>query len=272
MAEPRRIDSLDNEKVKDAIRLRDRRSREKSGRFLVEGAREIRRALEAGHRPVSLFVEATLAKERDLIERSTGAGARSFLVSSAVWSKMAVREERDGLLAIFPLPRAELSELQLGRDPLVLATVGIEKPGNVGALLRTADIFGADAFLAAEGTDLWSPNVVRASLGCIFHVPLARAKESDLLSWIEHSGLRIAAATPRGGVRPSDADLRGAWVIALGSEEKGLGSEFLAAADVRVQIPMKGSADSLNVSVAAGILLYEADRQRSERVLGKQSG
>jgi TrmH family RNA methyltransferase len=263
MTEGLRIESLDNDKVKDAIRLRSRRARETSNRFLVEGAREIRRALDAGHRPVSLFVESSLVTEADLIERSTRAGARSFSVSKAVWSKMAVREDRDGLLAIFPLPRAELSELQLGGDPLVLAAIGIEKPGNVGALLRTADAFGVDAFLIAEGTDLWNPNVVRASLGCVFSVPLALAEADDLLPWIKGSGLRIAAATPGGGVSPSEADLRGALALVVGSEEQGLGREILASADVKVRIAMKGSADSLNVSVAAGILLYEADQQRS---------
>ncbi len=280
MPERLRIESVDNSKVKDAVRLRDRRSRRKTGRFLVEGLREIVLALEAGLVPDVLFVEETRAASAGAGAPATGAGscfpdgaeavelaatrgARVASVSDAVWAKLAIREDRDGLLGVFPVPDASLEALKLPPDPLVLAASGIEKPGNVGALLRSADAFGVDAFVVEGGTDLWNPNVVRASLGCLFSVPVAEAPGGRLFPWLREQGLRLVAATPRGDVLPDRAPLTGPVAVVLGSEEHGLDDRSIDTADVRVRIPMRGQADSLNVSVSAGVLLYEADRQRS---------
>ncbi len=280
MPERLRIDSVDNPKVKEAVRLRDRRRRRKTGRFLVEGRREIVLALEAGLVPELLFVEESLAESADaaapatgagscfprgseIVERAAMRGARVASVGDAAWAKLAIREDRDGLLGVFPVPDASLEALSLPPDPLVLAASGIEKPGNVGALLRSADAFGVDAFVVEGGTDLWNPNVVRASLGCLFTVPVAEAPGGRLFPWLREQGLRLVAATPRGDSRPDHAPLTGPVAIVLGSEEHGLDERTIDAADVRVRIPMRGQADSLNVSVSAGVLLYEADRQRS---------
>ncbi len=275
-----RIESLDNTKVKDAVRLRDRRGRRKAGQFLVEGLREVVLALEAGHVPDLLFVEDGLAARaeggtggagvvgrfpsaEETIERAVAAGVRIVSVSPAVWAKLAVREDRDGLLGVFPIPDASPERLRLPAAPLVLAASGIEKPGNLGALLRSADAFGVDALLVESGTDLWNPNVVRSSLGCLFTVPVAAVPAGALEPWLRQSGLRIAAATPQGATLPDQADLTGPIAILLGSEEHGLDPRTIAGADVRLRIPMRGRADSLNVSVSAGVLLYEADRQRA---------
>jgi TrmH family RNA methyltransferase len=280
MAERRRIESVDNAKVKEAVRLRDRRGRRKAGRFLVEGLREIVLALEAGLIPELLFVEEAVAARSDGTPTGAGAsagypsgdevaraaeerGGRVVAVSPAVWAKLAVREDRDGLLGVFPIPDASPARLRLPPEPLVLAATGIEKPGNLGALLRSADAFGADAFVVEGGTDLWNPNVVRASLGTLFTVPVAAAPAGSLRTWLAETGLRIVAATPRGESLPAGIDLRGPVALLLGSEEHGLDEDAIAGADARVRIPMRGKADSLNVSVSAGVLLYEADRQRS---------
>lgn len=258
------LTSLDNAKVKDAVRLRDRRARKRAQRFLVEGRREIERALDAGRVPETLFVEEGLAAP-EVVARADGLGVRVAVVAPAVWAKLAVREDRDGLLAVLPVPDAAPERLRLPDAPLVLAASGVEKPGNVGALLRSADAFGADAFVVEGGTDLWNPNVVRASLGCLFTVPVAQAPAGGLLAWLRGAGLRVVAATPAGETRPDGADLAGPVAILLGSEEQGLAPDVLAAADVRVRVPMRGRADSLNVSVTAGVLLWEADRQRAPR-------
>ena len=178
-------------------------------------------------------------------------------------AKLALREGDEGVVAVFPIPDVSPERLRLPEAPLVLAAVDLEKPGNVGALLRSADGLGADAFVVEGGTDLWNPNVVRASLGCLFTVPVAVTPEGGMLAWLRSRGLRVVAATPDGRRTPDEVDLTGPVALVFGREDTGLSAEFLAAADDRARIPMRGRADSLNVSVSAGILLYEADRQRA---------
>lgn len=262
-----RIESPDNPRVKEAVRLRERRARGKLGRFLVEGRREVARALEAGLVPFSLFVEERADAPADLetsrlVSAAQNVGARILRVTPGVAEKLALREGADGLIGVFPIPGASPERLRLPKAPLALCMSGIEKPGNVGALLRSADAFAVDALVVEGGTDLWNPNVVRASLGCLFSVPVAAVPTGELLAWIRRSKLRVIAAALDGSSAPHDVDFRGPVALVLGSEEHGLDAQLLAAADARVRIPMRGRADSLNVSVSAGILLYEADRQR----------
>jgi TrmH family RNA methyltransferase len=259
-----RITSADNPRVKDALKLRTRRARKQTGRFLVEGTRELARALDAGLRPELLLVEPDRAGEAGAVavERTLAGGGRVAEVAPAVYAKLVLREDAEGLIAVIPIPPDGLADLRLPGAPLVLAAMGVEKPGNVGALLRSADAFGAAAVVTEGGTDLWNPNVVRASLGCLFTVPVAAAPAGALLPWLREQGLRITAAAIDGAVAPHRADLTGGVAILVGSEQRGLPAEIQAAADVRVRIPMRGAVDSLNVSVAAGVLLYEASRQR----------
>jgi TrmH family RNA methyltransferase len=261
------IESLENARVKEAVKLRDRRARTKAGRFLVEGRRELTHALEAGWIPDHVFVEETGAgvAGRALVETASGCGARVLSVSPAVYAKLAVRDRADGIVAVVPVPDVSPDRLRLAADALVLAAVGIEKPGNVGALLRSADAFGADAFVVEGGTDLWNPNVVRASLGCLFTVPLAVVPAGGMAAWLRSGIRRVIAAVPDGSSLPAATDLTGPVALLVGSEEHGLPPDLVAGADARVRIPMRGRADSLNVSVSAGILLYEADRQRQGR-------
>ena len=257
-----RITSLDNPRVKDAVKLRERRVRTRASRFLVEGRRELELALEAGLAPDHVFVRAVKGTD-PLVEKAEAAGARRFEVSDDVWAKIAMRTGTDAVLGVFATPDLSADRLRLPAEPLVLAASGIEKPGNVGALLRSADAFGVDAFVAEGGTDLFNPNVVRASLGCLFTVPVATVPAGQLVAWLRGKGLRVVAATPDGNRAPDRTDFSGAVAIVVGAEDDGLAAGAMGAADERVRIPMRGRADSLNVSVSAAVLLYEADRQRA---------
>ncbi|MAF26830.1 MAG: RNA methyltransferase [Gemmatimonadota bacterium] len=259
------ITSSKNPRVKSAVRLRDRRARRREGRFLVEGSREIARALDAGFRAETLFAQEKLVESSGLpflVERAAACGARVIPVAPSVFAKLAIREESDGLVAVFPIPDPSPERLRPGAAPLLLAASGIEKPGNLGALLRSADAFAVDALLVEGGSDLWGPNVVRASLGCLFTVAVAAFEDGALFPWLKERGVRMVAVTPDGDTPLPDADLTGAVAVVVGNEQSGISREVREAADVRVAIPMGGAADSLNVSVCAGIVLYEATRQR----------
>ena len=261
--EPPRLASLENPRVKEAVRLRRRPAREERRLFLVEGEREIQRALHAGFQAQTLFVSEAIAGEG--AERKwarSAAGAQVFTVTPLVYEKMAMREDRDGVLAIFEMPETDVRAWKLSSSALVLVAVGIEKPGNLGALARSADAFGASGLISAGGTDLWNPNTVRASLGSIFTIPTGVLEMERVIPELRAMGLRLVAASPSGETVLDDASWEGKIALLVGSEEEGLPPEILRAVDVRVKIPMQGSVDSLNVSVTAGILLHEAHRRR----------
>jgi TrmH family RNA methyltransferase len=180
-----------------------------------------------------------------------------------VFEKISYREGPDGWLAVTPSAGGMLDDLELGQQPLVLVSAGLEKPGNLGAILRTADAAGIAAVVAADPvTDWGNPNVVRASKGTVFSVPVASGTSTQVLHWIKLRGLQIVAATPAAGELVTDVDLTGPTAIAVGAEQAGLPPEWLESADHRVRIPMFGKADSLNVSTSAAIMAYEAVRQR----------
>jgi RNA methyltransferase, TrmH family len=263
-AEPE-ITSPANPRIKQLVALRRRRERDQAGVTLVEGRAEIELALAAGVEPRALYYCPELSSPAGLhLTADTAAlGAEVIRLSPAVFSKVSYREGPDGWLAVVPALAATLSRLNLGPDPLVLACAGLEKPGNLGAILRTADAAGASAVIAADPVTDWAnPNVIRASKGTVFSVPVASATSAEVLHWIAARGLRIIAATPDASQLVTDADLTGPVVIAVGAEQAGLPSEWLREADARVRIPMFGRADSLNVSTSAAIIAYEAVRQR----------
>ncbi len=203
------------------------------------------------------------------LEQLHGSGrTRLYTVTPEVYAKLAVRESSGGVLLLLPYLETSLDALQLGPVPLLAVVENAEKPGNLGAILRTADAAGVDAVIAchssehAGSTDLHNPNTVRASLGTIFSMPIAQGSTAETIAWLKTRGIRIAAATPEGATRYTDADLRGPLAIVLGSEAHGLTAAWLAAADLRLAIPMHGQADSLNLAASAAILLFEALRQR----------
>jgi RNA methyltransferase, TrmH family len=261
------ITSPANPRIKQLVALRRRRTREQAGVTLVEGLAEIELALAAGVAPVTLYYCPALADPESLGLAATAAavGAAVVQVSRPVFEKISYREGPDGWLAVVSAVVSSLDNLDLGPRPLVLVCAGLEKPGNLGAILRTADAAGVAAVIAADPvTDWGNPNVVRASKGTVFSVPVAAGTSAQALDWIAARRLAIVAATPDAKQLVTDVDLTGPTAIAVGAEQAGLSSEWLERADHRVRIPMFGRADSLNVSTSAAIITYEAVRQRMQ--------
>ncbi|HUE99855.1 MAG TPA: RNA methyltransferase [Anaerolineales bacterium] len=255
------ITSLQNPRVKHLVRLRDdKRQRREDGMMLVEGYDEIRLALSTGHKPRTLFSAPELATRQIRVE-----DAESITVTRAVFEKMSYRENPDGWLAVFPIPHVSFADLKLSEAPLVIVAESVEKPGNLGAILRTADAAHVEALLVCNPrVDLWNPNVVRASRGAVFSVPVVESDNASALEWLKARKLRILAATPSAEVVYSDVDLREPIAIAVGTEDEGLTDFWMSNADVQVKIPMMGKVNSLNVSVSTALILYEAVRQRSQ--------
>lgn len=269
MPHAHRIESARNPLVKEVAKLKQRRERERTGLMLVEGAREVRSALVAKLAVQRLLLcpdlQADGGAEADALRRiAEQRGAEIVLLSTQAFTRVSLRQGPDGVAAVAASPGRGLAELALPAEPLVLVLDGLEKPGNVGALLRTADAVGVDAVVfTGAGTDVTNPNVIRASMGSAFVVPVAVAASDDVLAWLHLHALRIVAASPGADEAHWDADYRGAIAVVLGAEHAGLPQSWLTAAHRRVFIPMQGqAADSLNVAVAGAVLLYEAARQR----------
>jgi TrmH family RNA methyltransferase len=233
----------------------------------VEGYREIRRALDKGVRPTELYFSPDWflgENEPALIAAAQSVGAAVFELTKSTFAKVAYRERPDGLLAVVPQWRRELSELKRSPTPFLLVVEAIEKPGNLGTILRSADAAGCDAVIVCDPvTDIFNPNVVRASTGVLFSVPLVVAESAAVLAWLKAGGVRTIATTPAAETLYTAADLRGPLAIVMGSEQYGLSEFWLKNADLPVRIPMAGQADSLNVAMATIITLFEAVRQRS---------
>jgi len=259
------INSLQNPRVKAAAKLRDAHHRRRQGRMLIEGARCIARALAGGVEVVEVFHCPALmaAGEADLLGRLRAAGATALEVPPHVLAKIAYREKPEGLLAVARIRRYGLADLPVRPAGLYVVAENLEKPGNLGAICRSADAVGVDGLIVCDKrTDATNPNVIRASTGTVFSVSLAEADSGEALAWLRGNGVRILAATPDGDRDYTAADMTGGTAIVLGSEHLGLSDTFARGADLRVRIPMRGAADSLNVSAAATVLLFEAARQR----------
>jgi TrmH family RNA methyltransferase len=232
----------------------------------VDGARECRRALDARIAVDAAFICPPLLRSADAVEAVAALRARGeeeVEVSERAFAKLAFGDRTDGIVLVVRTPPTELEDLDIGDVPLILVTEDVEKPGNLGAILRTADAAGCDAVIAIGGTDLFNPNVIRASIGTVFKVPLAAATAEAALGWLRSRGIRIVAARVEAERSYADADLRGPLAFALGSEALGISSAWSAPDIEGVRLPMLGVADSLNVSATAAVLAYEARRQRS---------
>lgn len=260
------ITSIQNPRVRSALALRDARERRRSGHLLVDGAREIGRALGAGLEAEECFValdrirsdeaRATLAE----VERR---GVPVVPVSPSVLARIAFGERDEGLVLVAKAPSTSLERLQLPPVPLVAVVDSIEKPGNLGAIARSADGAGVDALIVADPlADPWNPNAIRASVGTILALPLAVCWAGDARHFLERAGIRIVATRVDGAIPYTEADLSGPVAIVMGGEAEGLSTSWDDLDVVGVRIPMRGIADSLNVSVSAAILFYEALRQR----------
>lgn len=258
------ITSTTNPTVKALADLKTRRARNSSGRFIIEGSRAVARAIEAGVEIDRLvFCPALLDAAGDAVLGRWGARA-TLEVAEAPFRKIAYRRHPDGLVATAVQFPTDLEHLPAGPNPLYLVAEAIEKPGNLGAMLRTADAAGATGVVVADPTtDVFNPNVVRASQGAIFSVPIAVAPTPTVLAWLEATGVVVVSGRIGADRAYWDVDMSGPTALVVGAEDSGLSAEW---ADITtVEIPLHGSADSLNASVAAALLLYEAVRQRRSR-------
>lgn len=261
------IDSPANPRLKQLAKLRERKERDRLGLALVEGARESHRALAGGWPILQLLscpaLHSPEAKELapELVQHST----EHWLLSRPAFEKLSSREHPDGLLAVVQPPRRSLAELRWPADALLLVADGLEKPGNLGALLRSADAAEADAVLVTgSGTDLANPQVIRASMGSLFAMQAVACDAKELRQRLKADGVRLVAATPSADTLLWDADLRGPVALVLGTEHEGLDPAWLEAADLQLRVPMGGMADSLNVATTGALLLFEARRQRRD--------
>jgi len=261
------IASPANPRINAAVALRERRERESTGLTLVDGAREARRALEAGVDVEVAFVCLPLLSSDDarasVAALGRAHGRRELVeVSPRAFEKLAYGDRSDGIVLVVRPRVRTLAGLELPADPLVVVTENVEKPGNLGAILRSADGAGADAVIVVGGTDLFNPNVIRASVGTVFTVPVVTAPSGEVASWLRDRGLRIVTTRVDAPTLHADADLRGPVALVLGSEAEGLSAAWTGHDVQAIRLPMEGIADSLNVSAAAAVLLYEAWRQR----------
>jgi len=259
------IDSPRNARIQAALALRERSERLASGMTIVDGTRECRRAVEAGVHVDAAFVCRSLlrtAKAGAVLDRLRTDRVELVDVSLRVHDRLAFGNRGDGLVLVVKTPSVRLDGLRLGPTPLVIVTEDVEKPGNLGAILRTADGAGCDAVIAVGGTDLFNPNVIRASVGIVFSLPVASGSAADVLAWLTSRQIRPVAARVDGETAYDAADLTGPLAIVLGSEAAGLSAAWHDPAIRGVRLPMLGVADSLNVSVAAAVIAFEARRQR----------
>ena len=253
------ITSLQNPKVKYIVKLReDRRQRQRDGVMLVEGHDELTLALGSGLIPQMVLTAPELGPVSMDISP-----ADVTTVTRAVFEKISYRDNPDGWMGIFPIPTSSLDDLKLSASPLVIVAESVEKPGNLGAILRTADAAHVDAILVCDPrVELWNPNVIRASRGAVFTVPTVEVDSSSALEWLRSNKMRILAATPSAEVLYTDVDLTQPIAIAVGTEDEGLTDFWMDNADLKVLIPMMGRVNSLNVSIATALITYEAVRQR----------
>ena len=268
--EVQQITSLQNPRVKEVVKLSKRSYRDERGVLLVEGYRELKRALENRWKPAAVFFcpEFFLGKnEMPLLDLCQSAGAELFQCSASVFEKMAYRDRPEGLLAEGPQIRGTLADLSLKQtSPFFVVAESVEKPGNLGTILRSADASGVDAVIVCdERTDINNPNVVRASTGTLFSLPVVTATSAETMQWLKERNIQTLAASPHATAEYTEVDLTRGVALVVGSEQYGLSDAWMKNADLQVRIPMLGQADSLNVSAATTILLYEVVRQRRKK-------
>lgn len=264
------ITSAQNPKIKDFLALQEKsRLRREKGLFVVEGRRELLHCLEAGFSPRTIFVceEILGAGEMEAVLGAAGEGCTVFSVSANVYDRMAYRSGTEGVTAIMQARNLRLEQLRFrNEEPLIVVVEAVEKPGNLGAILRSADAAGADAVIVCDPlTDLYNPNLIRASIGAVFSVPVVAASSAETIEWLRSRCVTIYTAQLQDSSWYYDCDMKKATAIVMGTEATGLTGIWREAADRHIRIPMLGKLDSLNVSVSAAVLLFEAVRQRNSK-------
>lgn len=261
------ITSVQNPRIKQLALLQQKSSeRRRTGLFVVEGRRELQHCLNAGYEADSVFVCPDLLAADDASIRaflSAFPPSICFEVTPAVYEKIAYRGTTEGLLAVVRARKTTLDSLPQKEDALYIVLESVEKPGNLGAVLRSADAAQADAVIVCDPlTDLYNPNLVRSSIGALFTVPCVACTTEACIRWLKSRRVRILTAQLQDSSLYYDTDMRAATAIVMGTESTGLTDAWRQAADAHIRIPMLGRLDSLNVSVSAAILLFEAVRQR----------
>lgn len=263
------ITSPQNPKILLAAALRvNGRSRRGNGLFVVEGRRETAHCIEAGFVPKALFVCPEIISVTDLepltaLSESLNPSCCVYEIGPSLYEKIAYRGGTEGIIAEIEYKERRLEDIVLSENPLVVVLEGVEKPGNLGAVLRSADAAGADAVIACDPlTDLYNPNLIRASIGAVFSRQVAVASSKETLAWLRSKGISVLTAQLQDSELYYNTPMTGPTAIVFGTEATGLTDIWRKAADAHIRIPMLGSLDSLNVSVSAAILLFEAVRQR----------
>ncbi len=260
------ITSLQNPRIKNLARYSNRRHRDREQKILIEGYRGILRALENNFPLEELYIcpELYLGDNEDALVQMAGSrGTRVFTVTPPVFKKITYRDRPEGLLAVAPQFHKHPRDLPHPDNPLYVVGEAIEKPGNLGTMLRSADAAGCNGLIVCDAcTDIFNPNVVCASVGTLFSMPIAECSSQDFVDWCRETGVKIVATTPDTETVHTDADLTGPVAVAMGTEQYGLSDFWLENADIKVRIPMYGQADSLNVATATTLVLFEAVRQR----------
>lgn len=268
MYEIKEISSLQNPLVKKVLTLKEKsRERKKSGLFVLEGRRELQLALKGDYELITLFFYGDLISGEAITEllETTKSHPELISISKEVYQKIAYRETTEGLVAIAKSKSHGLDSLSLQKEnPLILVAEAPEKPGNIGALLRTADAANLDAVLIANPkADLYNPNIIRSSIGCVFTNSIATGSTEEVIAFLKSKDIKIYCAALSASKDYFGTDFKGATAIVVGTESTGLSDEWLACSTQNIIIPMQGEIDSMNVSVSAAILIFEALRQRS---------
>jgi TrmH family RNA methyltransferase len=268
------ITSVSNPRIKRLVDLRRRRTRDSEGVTVLEGRDELALALDAGVTPREIYFSPALVRESlpvEALERVRERGTPLVSLAEPAFRKASYRDSPDGWLAVVDNPARPLVDIEPGPTALVLVCEAIEKPGNLGAMLRTAEAVGADAVVAASPVADWgNPNVIRASKGTVFSVPVAAAESTEVVDWLQRHHVQILVATPGAEALVSEIDLTVATAVVVGAEHVGISDVWLGAADRTARLPMFGHVNSLNVSISAAVTLYEAVRQRS--IAGRSEG
>ncbi|PIR42149.1 rRNA methyltransferase [candidate division WWE3 bacterium CG_4_9_14_0_2_um_filter_35_11] len=266
------ITSNQNPKVKFLNKLCLKSSfRKEQGLFIVEGKREVKRAVKSGYQLEAIFYCPEVGHSKDLeLQSELKIDAEKIIyISQSIFENLAYREFFDGVIALFKSQTRKLEDLKLSKNPLIIVVETVEKPGNLGAIFRTADAAKVDAIIVCDPkTDLYNPNVIRASVGCLFSVPFATGSGEEVFDWIKGKKINLYGAALSAEEVYSSRDYTGPTAIVVGSEADGL-SEFWLKNSTQIKIPMQGIADSLNVSVSTAVIIFEAVRQRR---LSKNNG
>lgn len=260
------ITSAQNPKIQNLLVLQEKsKERKRQGLFVVEGRRELLHCIEAGYEPYSVFICSDIISESDLDTFAGKCPCSFFDLPRHLYDKVAYRGGTEGIIAELHCKRRDLKDLKLKDNPLIVILESVEKPGNLGAVLRSADASGADAVIVCDPlTDLYNPNLIRSSIGGIFTVQTAAASSEETIKWLKDNNIKIYTAQLQDSHWYYDTDMKGGTAIVMGTEATGLTDIWREAADAHIKIPMLGKLDSLNVSVSAAILLFEAVKQRNK--------